>query len=237
MMRLLACLIPLAFLAGCATPPAYMPANAPASVAPAQVKIGDFWEYSVRDGYTGLPRGVYRYEVSGVDGGRVVVDVLHDGERIDTRIYTAGWNGLEHPLTNLQRFRYAPAFPAYAYPLAPDKSWYTVVAATDPATGRTYNVHTKGKVVGWERIKVPAGEFDALRIQRYVFAGNDEYFKLQEEIDETDWYVPAVRRAVRTHARSEHFDTSRGGGNGGGEYPLRVRGDWLIAELIRYSGR
>jgi hypothetical protein len=237
MMRLLVPVFSAAllFAGGCASESTYLPKNAPAAVAPAQVKLGDYWEYAVRDAYTGFERGLHRYEVSHADADRVVVDVTRDGQRIDSLVYAAGWNGLEHPLTNLQRFRYAPAFPAYAYPLEPGKSWYTVVDATDPATRRTYKVHTQGKVIGWERIRVPAGEFDALKIQRYVFAGNSNAVKSQESIAETDWYVPELRRAARTQASSEHFDNSRGGGDGGGEYPLRIRGDWLIAELVRYS--
>lgn len=222
-------------LAGCAAEPLYVPKDAPASVAPAQVQVGDFWEYRVKDAYTGFDRGLHRYEVSYAGPDRIVVDISRDGARIDSYVYAPGWNGLEHPLTNTQRFSYAPAFPAYAYPLAPGKTWYTVVTATDPATRRSYRVHTKGKVVGWERIKVPAGEFDALRVQRYVFAGNMEGSRTQEEIAETDWYVPELRRVARTEGQSEHFDTSRGGGEDGGEYPLRMRGDWLIAELVRHS--
>ena len=225
----------VALLAACATEPAYVPAGAAGPVAPAQVKVGDYWEYAVRDGYTGTPRGLQRYEVSAVEANRVVVDVTHDGQRVDAVVYAAGWNGLELPLTNLRRFRYEPALPAYAYPLEPGRTWYTIVNATDPVTRETYRVHTQGKVVGWERIRVPAGEFDALRIQRYVFAGNSTAVKTQESIAETDWYVPALRRAARTHASSEHFDNSTGGGDEGGEYPSRVRGEWLIAELVRYS--
>ena len=234
MKRFLGMLAAIGFISGCATQSTYVPADAPATVPAAQVKVGDFWEYAVRDAYTGLDRGLHRYEVSRVDPDRVVVDVSRDGQRVDTAIYSAGWNGLEHPLSNLQRFRYDPAFPAYVYPLEPGKTWYTVVNATDPATRQTYKVHTQGKVLGWERIRVPAGEFDALKIQRYVFAGNSNAVKTQEEIAETDWYVPALRRAARSQASSEHFDNSMGGGEGG-EYPLRIRGDWLIAELVRYS--
>ena len=62
----------------------------------------------------------------------------------------------------------------------------TVVRSTDVATGRTYNTHIRGKVVGWERISVPAGQFDALRIEREVFAGNVDARRSQEEIHETD---------------------------------------------------
>ena len=235
MLRLILTFAALALFAGCAAIPDYTPANAPATVAAAPVKIGDFWEYAVRDAYTGFDRGRLRYAVTDVHPDRVVVEVTRDGVVEDTRVYAPGWNGIEQPLTNLQRFRFDPAFPRYEYPLAPGRRWYTVVRATDPATRQTYSVHTQGRVVGWERIRVPAGEFDALRIQRYVFAGNQDAHRTQESIAETDWYVPALGMAARTQGSSEHFDTSYGGGDEGGEYPLRVRGDWLIAELVRHS--
>ena len=225
-----------ALLTGCASGPAYVPANAPASVGPTAVKVGEFWEYRVTDAYTGFDRGTYRYEVTEVVGNRIVVDVTHGGQHVDRVVYSAGWNGIDAPLTNLPHFHFNPAFPAYVYPLEPGKTWYTIVNATNPITRATYRVHTRGKVVGWERIRVPAGEFDALRIQRYVYAGNSDARRTQEEIVETDWYVPAVRRAAVTEGASQHFDNSRGGGgDGGGEYPLRIRGDWLRAELVRYS--
>jgi hypothetical protein len=235
-MRPLSMLFLFLLIAGCASGPAYVPANAPAAVSPTAVKAGDFWEYRVTDAYTGFDRGIYRYEVTRTDGDRIVVALTHAGRLIDTLVYSAGWNSVDAPLTNLERWHYNPPFPAYAYPLAPGKTWYTVVKATDPVTRQTYRVHTRGKVVGWERIRVPAGEFDALRIQRYVYAGNSDARRTQEEIIETDWYVPAVRRAAVTEGSSQHFDNSRGGGGeGAGEYPLRIRGDWLRAELVRYS--
>lgn len=234
MIRLLACLTIVALISGCAATSAYMPADAPASLPAPQVKVGDYWEYAVRDGYTGIARGTYRYEVASMDTERVVVQLTHEGALLDTLVYAPGWNGRELPLTNTQRFRYDPTYVAYPYPLTPGKSWHTVLRSTDVQTGRGYNTHIKGKVLGWERINVPAGEFDALKIQREVFAGNMEGFRTQEEISEIDWYVPSVRRAVRTHASSQHFDTSRGGGDGGGEYPLRIRGDFLIGELTGY---
>lgn len=235
MHRLLACLALFALLTSCAAPPSYTPTALPGPLATPQVKVGDYWEYSVRDGYTRLPRGIYRYEVIRTDDKGVVVELTHEGRLLDTLVYAPGWNGREMPLTNTQRFRYEPDYPAYAYPLEPGKRWRNVIRSTDVATGRTYRTHVHARVVGWERIKVPAGEFDALKIHRYVFAGNPGYWTTQEEIEETDWYVPGVRRAVRTHSRSQHFDYARGGGgDDGGEYPVRIRGDFLIMELIGY---
>ncbi|HET7158612.1 MAG TPA: hypothetical protein VFI62_06430 [Burkholderiales bacterium] len=235
MLRLLAAVCVVVLMSGCAVTSSYVPANAPASVGAPQVKAGDYWDYTVRDGYTGLPRGIYRYQVANADAERVVVQLIHEERLLDTLIYAPGWNGRELPLTNTQRFRYEPTYVAYPYPLTPGKTWYTVVRATDTQTGRQFNTHVKGKILGWERISVPAGQFDALKIQREVFAGNMQGFKTQEEISEIDWYVPSARRAVRTQAHSQHFDTSRGGSDGGGEYPERVRGDFLISELTAYS--
>ena len=225
----------VSMIAGCSSAPQYVPTDAPAAVTAPQVKVGDYWDYAVRDGYTGIPRGVYRYEVVRVDPDHIVVKLTSDGRDLDTLVYASGWNGRELPLTSLQRFRYDPSSVDFVYPLEPGKTWKTVVNATDVATGRQFRAHVHGKVVGWERVTVPAGQFDALKVQRALFAGNMEGSQTQEEVRETDWYVPSVRRSVLTQTSSQHFDSSRGGGDGGGEYPLRIRGDWLIGELVAWS--
>lgn len=226
-------------LAGCATapepaPPQTPPPGVPLIAAPA-VQAGQYWEYAVRDAYTGLPKGLYRYGVARVDAGRYTVDVSHDGRRVDAHVYATGWNGIEHPLTNIQRFRFDPPFPAYDFPLYPGKTWRRVVRSTDPATGRTYSTHVHATVSGWRRLRVPAGEFDALEVRRSVYAGNAEFFNTQEEIVQIDWYAPSVGYVVASESNSSHIDTSRSGGGRG--RPLRVRGDWLIAELVRHSAQ
>ena len=144
-----------ALLAGCASPPEVPPPPGAAQVPPPAVKQGDYWEYAVRDAYTGLPRGVYRYTVSSADAQRIVVDVTRDGERVDTHLYTPEWGGLEHPLRNLQRFRFTPPYPAYAFPLYPGRSWHSVVSSTDPVTQRSYRTHVYANVGGWRRIRCP----------------------------------------------------------------------------------
>lgn len=232
--RLFSGLFALGLLAACATTDVSVPGTGGPSAAAPAVRAGTYWEYAVRDGYTGTPRGTYRYTVSRVDADRIIVDVTRDGERVDTEIYASDWKGLEHPLRNLRRFRYAPPYPAYLFPLQPGQRWRSVVSSTDPVTGKSYRTHVHASVGGWRRIKVPAGEFDAIQVRRYVYAGNAEFFRFQEEIIETDWYAPAVGHAVASEGTSSHLDTSRSGG-GRGDPPLRVRGDWLIAELVRHS--
>jgi hypothetical protein len=227
-----ALLLACALLASCQTAPEIAPPASVSSVPAPAIRAGQFWEYAVRDGYTGFPRGRYRYTVARADEDRFVADVAREGERVDSYAYARGWNGVELPLTNLQRFRFDPPFAAFEFPLYPGKHWRRIVRATDPATGRSYSVHIHATVTGWRRMRVPAGEFDALEVRRQVFAGNAEFFKLQEEIMQTDWYAPEAGYVVASEASSSHLDTSRSGTKG---RPLRVRGDWLIAELVQRS--
>ena len=220
--------------AACAMTDVNVPGTGGPPAAAPVAKQGAYWEYAVRDGYTGLPRGIYRYTVSRVDADRIVVDVTRDGERVDTEIYTPDWKGLEHPLRNIQRFRFSPPYPAYMFPLQPGQRWRSVVSSTDPVTGRSYRTHVHASVGGWRRIKVPAGEFDAIEVRREIYAGNAEFFRLQEEISEVEWFAPSVGHPVVAQGLSSHIDTSRSAG-GRGDPPLRVRGEWLIAELVRHS--
>jgi hypothetical protein len=224
---------PAVLLAACMTMEAAPPPPG-ASVAPApSLKAGNYWEYAVRDGYTGLPRGLYRYTVSRADAATITIDVTQDGALIDSQVYTQDLKGLELPLRNIQRFHYSPPYPAYRFPLYPGEAWKTIVSSTDVVTGRSYRTHVHASVGEWRRVQVPAGQFDALEVRRAVWAGNAESFRLQEEIIESDLYSPAVGFPVVSQGSSSHLDTSRGSGKRG--MPLRVRGDWLIAELVRYS--
>ena len=88
-----------------------------------------------------------------------------------------------------------------------------------------------GNVVGAERITVPAGSFDTLKIRRQIYAGDWGAFTLETNIAETEWYAPALGRAVRKESKSEYFDASRsrGGSLGGGAI---MNGDWNVFELI-----
>ena len=67
-------------------------------------------------------------------------------------------------------------------------------------------------VGGWRRIKVPAGEFDAIEVRRQRVRGNAEFFNSQEEIVEVEWYAPSVGHAVASRRHVEprrHFAQRR----------------------------
>jgi hypothetical protein len=187
-------------LGGCvATAPLSLspPAGVPAAMPAPSIAAGDSWTYRVRDAFTGLPREDQRHEVTRVGGDRI--EVAGTVERGDgTQVYDREWNWLRRPATYLQTFEYSPAYQAFSFPLTAGKTWRAAATATDPGTGRRFPVRIEGKVLGWERVRVPAGEFDALKVYRLVYL---DYFESQVRgqsiIHEYEWYAPAVKWAVK----------------------------------------
>lgn len=229
-------LLPLSALllfAGCASLPQTPPAGMPAQVTAPDIRMGDEWKYSLHDGYTKLPGGMLDYRVAAIEGDAVTVQLRHEG-RDSTERYTRDWNWRERPMTNLQNFRYEPPYPALPFPLEAGKTWRAYVQATDPATGRVNRVRIDGKVLGWDRVKVPAGEFDALAVQRTVYAGNHDHFLSEEYITEIDWYAPGAGGIVKHSSRSGHIDTRRGCDRVCNQW---VDGGWNVVELVSRSKR
>jgi len=202
-------LIAFAALAGCATPPSPTPpAGIAAAVTAPAARTGAHWRYVAHDGYTHLPKGDVELFVTGAESGTIAVTRTESGQTYDERYTnTGGW--LARRLTNLQPLRFEPALSALPFPLQAGKTWQEVVRATDPATGRQYRVRIDGRVWGWERVRVPAGEFDALRVERRIYAGNPDYFRTEERIREIDWYSPVAGTVVKRETSSEHLDISK----------------------------
>ncbi len=247
MMRLFLAAISLVLLVSCATQLASEPPpGMQAQVAAPEVQAGSVWRYAVSDGFTGLPRGTVEYRVRSVEGDAVTVDVVANGqERSD--VYTRDGNWLRRPATNMQTFTYSPAYRALDFPLAAGKRWSARAMATDPADGRSFPVQIQGRVLGWERVRVPAGEFDTLKVRRMVYF---DYFLLGERgqsvIQETDWYAPAVGHVVRSETTSKYLKlaavdrsprflrVSDGGDdqNDGGAVPRYEQDEWLVYQLL-----
>lgn len=236
-------------LGGCAAPLSQVPPSGmPAAVPAPQVTVGDAWTYRVHDGFTKIPREDQRHQVTRVGADRI--EVTGPVERSDgIQLYDREWNWLRRPATNLQTFEYSPAYQAFAFPLAPGKRWRSRVMATDPADGRRFPVRIDGAVLGWERVKVPAGEFDTLKIERTVYIEYSEpAVRGRSIIREFEWYAPAVKQSVRRETSSKYLSYSAGGASDSGF--VRVRGgdrddsgpryvldDWLVYELANHTSK
>ena len=236
-----------AVLAACSsTPPATPVTMGPeASTAPAPaLATGEQWTYRIRDAYTGLARGTQQFRVQEATPGRVVLAFSRaEGAVEEPQVYDSRLNWVRRPATNLQTFEYGPAYPAFDFPLG--KTWSARLTATDPADGQRFPVLVEGSVLGWERVKVPAGEFDALKVRRYVyFDYRVPMVRSRTQIVEYEWYAPAVKQAVRREARSQYYRESRAtgyvlvrGGRDSEDGQRIMQDDWLISELTSYTLR
>jgi len=208
---------------------------AAANAAPAAV--GDVFVYRATNGYNGEPCGTVTYRVDKIEAGRTVISVTTDSPALGsahTEIDAPDGNWIRHPLTNHDQpveYEFPVAYPAHEFPLETGKSWSMRVDAVDPASGRRNSVRVDGEVLGSERVTTPAGAFDTIKVRRRVYAGDWDGFRYETNIVETDWYAPALGRAVKSESNSDYYNPSRCGRG-----PCRpIRGDWNLYELTAVS--
>lgn len=192
---------------------------------------GDTYAYRHVNGYNHEVRGRIEYRVEKVDADRVAVSFTTDSPSLQApmlEIYTPDGNWLRHSLVSHHRlveYQFSKPYPAYAQPLDPGKSWSARVPATVVATGEARTVIVEGKVLGAERVRVPAGEFDTLKIRRVVYVGDSKDFEKETQVVEYEWFAPSLGRAVRAERRSTFLDTRMGRAN------MVQNGDWDVFEL------
>ncbi len=198
----------------------------------------DTYAYRVTNGYNGEVAGEVTYRIEKRAANRVSVAVATTASVMGeerTELYDREGNGLHHPLTNrgyLVDYEFAAAYPAYQFPLETGKSWSIRVMATVPATQQRRSVRVDAEVLGPERVTVPAGTFDTIKIRRVVYPGDADPPRNETQIVEHDWYAPALGRTVRSVTRSGYLDQSMGG-----KAPLWVSGDWNVLELLRPAAK
>ncbi len=170
------------------------PPGAKLAQAP-DVKPGSWWQYKTR-------RGQFKITLKKVRDNKFIIV---DSRRPDTeQIYSKGWNpvstilpGSENPRTR------KPHATRFSFPLWPGKKWrenfsFEGTGRSDLEVFGTGDV--EGKVLGWEKIKVPAGQFQALKVstERVVLM---EGLPGGQTIDNTVkaiyWYAPAVQRWIK----------------------------------------
>jgi hypothetical protein len=204
------------------------------ALAAAASSVGDSYVYQLVNGYNKEVRGKLNYQVDRVDPDRITVSVSPD--KADAgwahiEIYTKEGNWLQNLVEShgtQVEYAFANAYPAYVFPLEAGKTWSVRVDATVPGDSKPRSVRVDGLVMGSERIRVPAGEFDALKVRRFVYPGDTVFSLTETRIVEFDWYVPALGRPVRTERRSGWLDLRQCGMEAGCDF----RGNWDILELV-----
>ena len=145
--------------------------------------------------------------------------------------YTPEWNVLSRPSPTDEALEFTPALPNFPRPIRVGASWGEDLTARSAKSGRTIRVKVQGKMLDWERVRVPAGEFDAFRVRRTVWLEDGDFFRTGTTVNETDWYAPAVNHFVRHEDQSSYVNKMTTHGRA----PAVVRSDWHVYELMQYQ--
>jgi hypothetical protein len=230
----------LALVAGCGS--AGLRQDFPPTTAAPPV-VGERWTYHIVNAYNGVDLDRVRFEVLSTSAQHFEVRVTDEIRHASTtRTYDAGWNphsgqmpvglataGLWQSIPPGAPVTYIPALPLFRFPLAPGASWRDTVMVTDPASGKRTSVDVVSHVQGMEMVKVPAGEFDTIKVQRDLYYQDAEWWRSGVSQRLTDWYAPSVNLVVMRREDSQYVDYTRGGDRGGGSI---IYGDYLKHELV-----
>lgn len=161
---------------------------------------GDEWSYDELNGYNGKRAAQLRFvaEHGNPPALRVSVDGsplsgLRDGQ---LEAYDSAWV-VTRDGTYDRNNRYDPPLPLLPERLEAGarESWQSMV--THDENERALRWHVQIDALGHERIDVPAGSFDSLRVRRLIQFEHPDFFRSHSERVETLWYAPEVKRWVK----------------------------------------
>ena len=155
-------------------------------------RVGDRWQFATRLVGGAAPL-VLDHEVQAVhaDGGcRIGVRKAGGDEPWLAQLFDADFNRAARELTPGESMRYSPAFPLFRFPMRAGLQWQAdVEQRQDGEPGRRI-VHVEARVVGLASVQVPAGRFEAWRIEGVHRAGD-------VQIDTVYWFAPRAKGSVR----------------------------------------
>jgi len=212
-----------ALLAGGSTSSA---AEAPAaSVAAPALKGGESWVYEQINQYNRTEVRTITFTLTARAGGFELVGRSNRGEDpVRSESVTAPWQ-ISAQSTGTARRSFDPGLTEIPFPLAPGQRWKEKLRVTDERGG-TQRWSVSGRAVRWERVKTPAGEFEALRVERQMNLGDGDAVWGSTSVHDIFWYVPEVKRWVRRELRHERRENAMQG---------RVEKDWTVWQLASYQ--
>ena len=183
--------------------------EAQSAPAPA-MKVGDRWVYNVKSGFA---LGVVTYqetrEVTAVGGGGFKLTVT--GKTSDNKDFTrvdeysaSGALRSGAPCAD-EGYRFPTPLQRVVFPLGPGQrssKWVDVIAEPGGNKGQiNYSFRTRN----WDKQTVPAGTFDAIRVDTQMVLDDSTPFRDATNCNFTYWYSPAVRGTVREQRWAQYM--------------------------------
>lgn len=217
---------------GCANPAAVPAPPGVEILTPPAPRIGDRWRYARLNSYNGAPVGQAAVVVTAVTPQiRLSID-RGDGRPPVEEVHANPWSVLVETLYG-DPITFDVPMPILPAGARPSLSLNTSGSYRTAQSPRPLRWSQRLRVVGWERIQVPAGSFDALRIERLISFTHPDSFRYDPTRTDQAWYSPQVGHFIAREWSGEYADggpTSRMG---------RTREGWerwVLAEWKQAGG-
>ena len=191
---------------------------------PPRVRVRDRWRYVGINRYNQLPIGELQTEV--VENSPIlrVRNQYSDGRSVPDDLYSRAWDVVQQTHYDLteQFAQPVPILPARLEPGGNERV-RTSYRAMNTERNLFWTVFVDAR--NWERIRVPAGEFDCLRVERRIWFSHSDVFRNSSERYETLWYSPDVNCWVQREWTGNYLVP-------GGRRGSRFREDWVRWQLL-----
>ncbi|MGB7300742.1 MAG: hypothetical protein WBD34_15590 [Burkholderiaceae bacterium] len=192
-----------AALAGCASVPRNVIAPPSGFIPDPRVLSGELWRYALINRYNGETITEVTARVATVAPELRVELVATNGRAIADEVYDSAWSIRQEPIYN-DTLVFGQAVSLLPSKLAVGVRDQVQTTYQVAGKGKTYPWLVRTHAANWERISVPAGEFDALRIERRIGFEHDDIFRWDSRRIETLWYAPTVNRWVMREWTGEY---------------------------------
>jgi hypothetical protein len=157
------------------------------------VHVGDRWSWQHTNGLANEKDLTRIEDIIEVSDNEIRTRVRVKGKsESGIATYTREWNP-----TDVIYAQYDPNLKEYAFPLEVGKKWKSSADKRLFSNGKHGKFFLEGEVVAFEKVTVPAGTFDAYKINVALDAsGTDEDANIGNTV-ETYWYAPSVKRYVK----------------------------------------
>jgi hypothetical protein len=218
------------FVTGCAMP-SFIAAPKNAGVKP-KVKVGDTWSYAEINRYNNIRQAVVTHRVSYIDP---IIRISHSAQsgpvgqeqtkERSEEIFDSLWTIKQEPAYDrvIVFERPLPFLPSVFE--AGQREIFQTAYKVDGINALFY-WRSQLFAAGWERVQVPAGEFNALRVERTCWFAHPDSFRSDAVRRDTIWYSPEVNRWVRREWTGEYRSP--------GSRRLPMREDWVRWDLLAY---
>ena len=227
----LALLAIVALVAGCALTDQRGDINAPVANAPTP-RVGERWTYRGREGFRMPVVWEETHEVMAAGPNGITIKVAVKGPTLDVeRQEVLAAPGLVRvgALFDVETRRFATPLERFRFPLAVGETWNQWVDNYNEATRKSGKINRYVQVLGWDKVRTPAGVFDAIRLRVQMRLDDEEFWRYPTTCYYTIWYAPSVGAPVREEKDASYYER-------GGEFDTgAVIAQHTLLELTSYT--